>query len=329
MAHEIEIRDGKASMMYVGETPWHGLGVPLVDPPTVEEGIRLAGLDWSVETRPLFLGDGREVEAQATVRTVDNKVLGVVGPDYTVLQNSKAFAFFQPFVEQGLVSLETAGSLRGGSRIWVLGRIKADPADIVAGDPVRAYILLWNSHDGTLACGTGFSAIRTVCANTLAQAMRDEASRLIRLKHTSNIEQALEAVRNAMDVSSRQFQASVEQYRDLARKGCNASDLEKYVKLVFAPKAKSKATAIVVEAGDEAEEDTTCKRILPRIVNLFENGKGSNIPGVKGTYWGAYNAVTEYLGYERGTDADRRLDNLWFGQGANLSKKALEVALAA
>jgi hypothetical protein len=26
MAHELEIRDGQACMMYAGETPWHKLG---------------------------------------------------------------------------------------------------------------------------------------------------------------------------------------------------------------------------------------------------------------------------------------------------------------
>ena len=32
MAHEILIDNGKASMMYVGEEPWHGLGTRLATP---------------------------------------------------------------------------------------------------------------------------------------------------------------------------------------------------------------------------------------------------------------------------------------------------------
>jgi hypothetical protein len=43
--------------------------------------------------------------------------------------------------------------------------------------------------------------------------------------------------------------------------------------------------------------------------------------------WAAYNAVTEYLQYERGNNVATRLDSLWFGQGATLNKKALQTAV--
>ena len=41
------------NMFYVDEVPWHGLGVPLQSPPTIKDGIRLAGLDWTVSTQRL------------------------------------------------------------------------------------------------------------------------------------------------------------------------------------------------------------------------------------------------------------------------------------
>jgi hypothetical protein len=54
MAHELEIRDGQASMFYVGGEPWHGLGTPLAHPATAAEAIKAARLDWTVKKLPLY-----------------------------------------------------------------------------------------------------------------------------------------------------------------------------------------------------------------------------------------------------------------------------------
>ena len=61
-------------------------------------------------------------------RTSDGKVLGIVGPRYAVLQNKDAFGWFQPFLDAKEAALHTAGSLRGGSRIWVLAKLNREPA---------------------------------------------------------------------------------------------------------------------------------------------------------------------------------------------------------
>jgi len=57
MADGIEIRDGQASMFYVGEKPWHGLGTELKEPATAQEAIRAASLDWRVVKKPVYAGD--------------------------------------------------------------------------------------------------------------------------------------------------------------------------------------------------------------------------------------------------------------------------------
>jgi hypothetical protein len=46
-----------------------------------------------------------------------------------------------------------------------------------------------------------------------------------------------------------------------------------------------------------------------------------------GTYWTAYNGVSEWLTYDRGSSGDNRLNALWFGGSAVLSRHALETAL--
>lgn len=324
--HELEFdRSGQARMFFVGdELPWHGLGKQLAAPPTIEEGIRCAGLDWKVERKQLVMQDSlRKVPAFATVRDQDGAILGVVGTKYQPYQNLDAFKWFQPWLDAKEAVLDTAGSLKGGTHVWVLARINRDPMEVVKGDPIIRYILLSNSHDGSRMVHGGFTATRCVCWNTVSAALTSSQSRLLKIRHTANAEEALKTVRDSMVLADRRFEATIEQMRFMARKGVTTDTLADYVTRIFRPKPVT---------GEEAEEMTEeqeerCDRILGKILPLFENGKGNTMPGVKGTMWAAYNAVTEFLTWERGRNADNRLTNLWFGDGRSTAQRAFQIAV--
>lgn len=327
MAHEIE------SNFFVGETPWHGLGNRIEGRPTSEEAIRAAGLDWEVQMRALRLADDPDavVKHRAVVRATDSRVLGVVGPNFKPLQNREAFGFFDAFVREGQAAYETAGALRDGQRIWILARLELAPSEVVRGDEVRKYVLLSNSHDGSLAVRVGFTPIRVVCANTLAMAHSADGSRLLRLRHTKTVAEGLDRVRDAMALADARFEATAELYRKLARKGFVEADLRRYVDVVFRPakvdlRAKEEAAAEAAGASAEPEAEKG-DRILPKVLELFESGRGAQLKGVRGTAWAAYNAVTEYVSHQRGSDAARRLDQNWFGSGVGINQRAFEAAL--
>jgi hypothetical protein len=89
------------TMAYAGATPWHGLGTPLTDDDLYDwqRTCMRAGLDWDIELVPLMTADTHAtVTHRAVRRTTDTRILGVVGPRYTILQNRDAFAWFQPFL---------------------------------------------------------------------------------------------------------------------------------------------------------------------------------------------------------------------------------------
>jgi phage/plasmid-like protein (TIGR03299 family) len=311
MAHEIE------TMAYFGERPWHGLGTTLDEADLYDwpSASRKAGLDWEVELVPLLTADTQaKVDHRAVRRTSDSKVLGVVGPRYATLQNRDAFAWFQPFLDAREAALHTAGSLRNGSRVWVLAKLQRDPLVIAEGDEVEKYILLSHGHDGSLAVRAGFTPIRVVCANTLAMAHGADASKLIRLKHTKDVLENLSNVREVMNLANQQFEATAEQYRLLARKSIKQADLRKYVRRV-----------LKVEDGEEP--GPRLQSIAEEIARLSEEGRGNDLPSIRGTFWSAYNGVSEWLTYSRGRSEDSRLNSLWFGDGASLNRHALEVAL--
>lgn len=105
------------SMFYAGrEKPWHGLGTQVEEAPTSADALRLAGLDWTVQRKPIQVCGGRKVDNFfANVRSSDGAVLGVVSDRYQVVQNAEAFAFTDALIGgEGQVHYETAGSLMGG-----------------------------------------------------------------------------------------------------------------------------------------------------------------------------------------------------------------------
>ena len=319
MAHQICEND---TMFSVVETPWHRLGIILDKPPTTEEAIRAANLSWTVESGSVHLLTGAEIPGwKANVRSDTEEVLGIVGDKYRPIQNVDAFAWFQPWLDAKAVTLETAGSLKNGRIVWVLAKIAGDPMVIVpkANDVVEGYILLSNAHDGTRAAKAGFTGTRVVCANTMAMALNEgsAANKLLSVRHSKNAKDALSAVRDSMDLIQKSFRASEEQFRAMARLQISEKDLRRYVLQVFSP------TSVVDE---EIVDDDAKKRVLNNVIPLFESGRGNSLPGVAGSMWSGYNAITEYLSHERGHNDDNRLDSLWFGESNRLNFRALKIA---
>ena len=302
-------------MMFVGETPWHGLGNKVDEGVSVNDAIVAAGLDWEVGLKDLQTVDGIPVSHRATYRKSDDSILGVVGPRYTPLQNRDAFDWFQPFLDANECSIHTAGALHYGQKVWVLAQLNRDNSEIVRGDEVCKFILLSNSHDGSTAIRVGYTPIRVVCVNTLAFAHSHTNSKLIRIRHTRSSQKNLEQVRDIMDNINADFEATAEQYRLLANKSFNQKDIQKYVK-------------IVLGIDKTADEDikTRTRNIMDDILARIEGPKQS-ATNVRGTWWAAYNGFNEYLNYSKGRTTDNRLDSLWFGQNANDNMKALNTAL--
>jgi phage/plasmid-like protein (TIGR03299 family) len=189
--------------------------------------------------------------------------------------------------------------------------------EVLPNDEVRKYAMLSNGHDGKLAVHFGFTGVRIVCTNTEAMARNSKASKLIRVKHHRFVAENVNKLREIMDLANEEFAATLEQYRFLVRRKINKLDMLKYVKL------------LLEVDPTKAEDDISTRQlnIITKIAELYEAGKGTDIPGVRGTWWGAYNAISEYLTWLYGRNMDTRLDSLWFGENKNLNMEALTLAV--
>jgi phage/plasmid-like protein (TIGR03299 family) len=333
--HAIAMDGDKAMMGYADEAPWHA---GETNPTKVSDAafynsqlfMAESGLDWEVGKFQLQIKDTLEsMNMYAVKRKMSDgtwKLLTdsrAVGARYNPLQNRNAFEWFDPFLQAKEARLHTAGALLEGSRIWVLAKLERDPIVVTPEDIVEKYLLLSHAHDGSLAIRVGFTPIRVVCYNTLSAAHSDKASKLIRVKHSKSMKSNLENIRHTMDVINQEFEATAEQYKLLASKQINQADVHKYVKRVFE----------LDELKDE-EIGTRSGNLMAKVEELFETGKGNTLPTVKGSYWAAYNGVTEYLSWDyakpkngEDTKMDSRLNSLWFGDNADMNQRALATAV--
>lgn len=307
------------SMMYVGEVPWHGLGTKLDKPATAAEAMAAAKLDWTVGTEPLFLGNGDKVRDHVgIVRSDTRAVLGVAGNRFVPLQNSEAFAAFDAVVGSGQAIYHTAGSLGIGERVWLLAKL---PGDIVVKgvDMTEKYMLLANGHDGGLSVKVGASPVRVVCANTLALALGAKDN-FVSVRHTGDVKGRTEEAFRILGVVNQKYDELAKFFNALAAKPLFGENLGKVVADIF-------------PAAADGEVSTRLKNIRSTVMNRIENGKGSDLPGIGGTAWAAFNGVTEYLDHFRVMKGDkdseatrsRRLDNIWFGTVAQVRERAAKV----
>lgn len=184
------------SMFYVREKPWHGLGTMVVEAPDSAAALRLAGLDWNVIQKDIMTMDGGTaiLGFKANVRDTDGSVLGIVTDRYRVVQNTEAFSFTDALLGEG-VRYETAGSLQGGRRTWVLARLPHQY--IINGEEITPYLVFMNAHDGSGAIKAAMTPVRVVCQNTLNLAL-STAKRSWSFNHTGDISGKLDEARDTL-----------------------------------------------------------------------------------------------------------------------------------
>jgi phage/plasmid-like protein (TIGR03299 family) len=342
MAHEITKRD---DLMYVGQTPWHGLGHRLDAVATSAEAIAAANMDWRVIQTPVYTAiprirkaeglftvggatyehsvatvDMKNVEGQlAIVREDTDEVFAIMSDGYTPIQNTEAFEFFDALASSGEAIYHTVGSLKGGRRVWILAKLPGDLA-VSDTDLLDKYILLANSHDGSRAFSMQMTPVRVVCNNTLSVALAGEETQF-KAKHTSNIMRRVNDARDILGLSEAYFEMFMRGVERLVDARMTEGQMHDFSRRILGIEVGAKAE-------DIREPATSALATLPVLFQVGQGNSGENA-------WHAYNAVTEYVDHirpigrsmttfqDRSVEVqDKRLDTAWFGIGAMLKQGA-------
>jgi phage/plasmid-like protein (TIGR03299 family) len=310
MVAGIENLNGVGSFISARESAWHKLGIVLDSNFTAEEAMEKALLGgWNVRKLASFAEetviteDGVETiripgkERFFTVRT--NPVtgrpefLGDVGKRYTVIQNEEHAEFLNLLTDQSGAVFETAGSLFGGSQVFI--SMKLPSAITVGGEDVTdLYLIALNSHDGTSQFKVCVSAIRPVCWNTVTAAFRG-AKTEVSIRHTRNAMGRVQDVREALGMSfayQERFQAEAEA---LLAQSFTDNEFDAFLATLF-------------DVVDVEEISTRKSNQMQEVRNLWTGSP--TLLSTKGTKYGAYQALTEYQTHFSGA------------HGANASERA-------
>lgn len=321
MAHRLNFKDGKASMVYFGQKPWHGLGTELKKPATAAEVMIEANMNFTVEKRPIFFQNkGKFLSVPdefANVRTDTNTALGVVGKRYEIVQNSDAFTFFDALIGKGEAIYHTAGVLDEGQRIWLLAKLP-DFIKIktISGkmDEVDKFVLLTSSHDGTHPTIAKLTPIRVVCNNTLSAALQGHETE-VRIRHTKTAIEKLEEAHRILNLTNMYYKDMNQIFSKMSLTKINDKQLMDYIKTL-------------VPDNEEAEHHTRTENVRSKVKELYETGQGAEM--TRGSLWGAYNAITEYVDHVKFVNKDGKsvkLGKIWFGKGERLKQAAFDKAL--
>ncbi len=336
MSHGITSND---KMFSVRDVPWHGLGVVLDDyPNSIDEALEKAGLGWKIShgdvlvvKRPEWTDDfGTKYPPElipakgfkANVREDTGDVLGIVSDEYEVVDNRDAFRFLDALIGSKM-HFETAGSLWGGRRVWVLARL---PEYVeLGGDLSATYVYVANSHDGSMAVTAAVTPIRIVCANTLGAALRHAehgvaAQRTFRFRHMGDLQAKFAEARHILGITIN-YQKQFKKLADrMAREPITESALERRV--------LRHLWTIDDELGKVARANR--ERTIESVLSLFRGGAsaGDTTGNSPGTKWVAFNAVAEHLDYgRRYTSRTNQVQRSF--EDAALKQRALDLVIAA
>ena len=324
--HEMYEND---SAMYAGSSAWHGLGTVVADAPSPYDALRLAGLDWRVIPSHSICcnymhGDAERcavtTDKVANIREDTGDVLGWVGTNYKRIQNIDV-AELAYAVAGNDTKVETAGSLRNGARTYFLLKFN-EFATQHTDDVTNEYLLLANGHDGLMAFNAIPTAIRVVCANTLAIAMAQ--ANAYRIAHKGDMHQKLDDLRIAIASAKQDSRVFEDKVRYLANQGMTRHTLKDYYDLMY--------NKYFNQVNDDSSDRDWKKKIETTLKweNRFEieaSTAGNNL-------WNAFNSITYFVEHTmptRGrTDAQRRENRLhtnMFGTSGSLKTKIFENTL--
>ncbi len=274
--------------------------------------LRAARVDFDVEAAQLFTADGRPVDGWRLSRRADGvEAFGVVSDAYPVIGPVDALScLLGPAIAAGVARPTRAGHVIG--RTFAQCALGLKPAEILPGDQVSPLLTAIHSYDAKSASRGGLTVTRIVCQNTMMHAFKDlgETGLSVTKRGTADaVARRMANVGRTLNQIAEVYACTVFAWRALAGRDATDADLRALVERCF-------------KLSGDKEGRAKLDKLHKEIRTLREGGRGSQVPGVQRSMWGAMNAVSEYYEHEQPTrsggasEADRRTARSLLSDGA-------------
>lgn len=319
MSHEFT-----SGIMMNGKAAWHGLGEVIEGTLPARDAFERAGALFPVGMLNLCAVDdinGQYIhldDRKAIWRPDTQQVLGVASDHYKPIPNSTLLRFAESIREE--VDMDTVVVLRNGAKVAFTAKIRGTRNEVIPGDVIHRNIVGYLGHDGKTSFGGMFTDVRVVCKNTLGFAQQDanRTGKQFTIRHTANDIAQIDNVLENIDMARQSFAKIVDEYREMQEHKMTFEMYRHWLTKVYNLPAKGDRPAMI--------EDQPRK--WKQLEHAWNWGIGRHIPGVEGTVWHGFNAVTEVESSELTQGAGRRkIHSALFGNGSKVIERAQSLAL--
>jgi len=289
-----------------------------------EQGI----LDFEYAMRPVYDESGTAINGYfRTVRNDTNATIGVgMSSRYKIIQPREAFSWLDSLMQDGIMKYASAGVLKAGREIWILGLVPDDGGETLPGERHDKYILWRDRFDAGGSLLWFPCATRVECANTLSLALGECDTNLFKgLRHTGNMNGKLDVARQAIMDAKQAFAKYNADCRKLIGVAYTPDQAKEYVEKLFP-----------TPDDDKSQRTRTIRDRKVQEVRTAFRDPSNNIGDTSGTFYQLVNSVSFAVDHGnvfafRGKGIDRqdnRFISLLTGDGAKLKRKAFDLALA-
>jgi phage/plasmid-like protein (TIGR03299 family) len=316
---------------------WHGGGSIITDEAQLSADYFFNDANALFPVEPLELWGGSPSAPQDMVplkgktkaiwRPDKKHVLGTVSPGYEVIPNSMLLDFAKRIESEA--TIDAVVVLREGAKVAFTAKLRDLEGAVVPDDTVKRYVVGYLGHDGSVGFGGMFSNTRVVCNNTLQGALHRDGqagSGQFSIAHNAFEIAQIDKVLEQIDFARQSFPETISLYQAMQQTAVDDLGFRNFINAAYQPKPVETASG-GVRSGDVLLDMPSKADAL---MAAWQHGVGMDIPGVAGTAWAAFNAVTQVEGRipPHAANNKRRFHSAYFGGGRTIIRRAEQAARA-